>query len=92
MTGDAIAVDAATQSFGIRCAPLIGIGLMLVIVMAEVLRGSPGLVLAIAGHRRPGELERQKNEKKDRQPTTHGLQFSSYEIPCQELSLLSECF
>ena len=49
-----------------------GIGLMLVIVMAEVLRGSPGLVLAIAGHRRPGELERQKNEKKDRQPATHG--------------------
>jgi hypothetical protein len=45
---------------------------MLVIVMAEVLRGSPGLVLAIAGHRRPGELERQKNEKKDRQPATHG--------------------
>ncbi len=54
MTGDAIAVDASAQGFGIRCALLIGSGLMLVIVMAEVLRGSPGLVLAIAGHRRPG--------------------------------------
>jgi hypothetical protein len=66
MTGDAIAVDASAQSFGIRCTLLIASGLMLVIVMAEVLRGGPGLVLAIAGHRRPGELERQKNEKKDR--------------------------
>ena len=66
MTGDAIAVDASAQSFGIRFALLIGSGLMLVVVMTQVLRGGPGLVLAIAGHRRPGELERQKNEKKDR--------------------------
>ncbi|MBK7024082.1 MAG: hypothetical protein IPH41_11440 [Sulfuritalea sp.] len=65
MTGDAIAVDATTQCFGIRRALLIGSGLMLVVMMAKVLRSSPGLVLAIAGHRRPGELERQKNEKKD---------------------------
>ena len=72
MTGDAIAVDAATQSFGIRCALLIGSGLMLVIVMAEVLRGSPGLVLAIAGHRCPGELERQENENEDGKPAAHG--------------------
>ena len=78
MTGDAIAVDAATQSFGIRCAPLIGIGLMLVIVMAEVLRGSPGLVLAIAGHRRPGELERQENEKENSQPAAHGRDSISF--------------
>ena len=35
MAGDAIAVDAATQSFGIRCAPLIGIGLMLVFMVAQ---------------------------------------------------------
>lgn len=92
MTGDAIAVDAATQGFGIRRVFLIGSGLMLVVMMAEVLRSRPGLVLAIASHCRPGELERQENEKKDREPTTHGRQFSSYEIPCQELSLLSECF
>ena len=65
MTGGAIAVDASAQGFGIRCAFLIGSGLMLVVMMAEVLRSSPGLVLAIAGHRRPGELEGQKNEKKD---------------------------
>ena len=64
MAGDAIAVDAATQGFGIGRARLI-VGLMLVVVMTEVLRSRPGLVLAIAGHRRPGELERQKNEKKD---------------------------
>ena len=72
MAGDAIAVDAATQSFGIRCALLIGSGLMLVIVMAEVLRSRPGLVLAIAGHRCPGELEWQKNEDEDRKPAAHG--------------------
>ena len=66
MTGDAIAVDASAQGFGIRCAILIGSSLMLVVMMAEVLCRRPGLVLAIAGDRRPGELERQKNEKKDR--------------------------
>ena len=65
MTGDAIAVDATTQGFGIRRALMFGSGLMLVVMVAEVLRSRPSLVLAIAGHRRPGELERQKNEKKD---------------------------
>ena len=54
MTGDAIAVDASAQGFGIRCAILIGSSLMLVVMMAEVLCRRPGLVLAIAGHRRPG--------------------------------------
>ena len=66
MAGDAIAVDATTQGFGIRRALLIGGGLMLVVMMTEVLCSRPGLVLAIASHRGPGELERQKNEKKDR--------------------------
>ena len=78
MTGDAIAVDATTQGFGIRRAILIGSGLMLVVMMTEVLCCRSGLVLAIAGHRRPGELERQENEKENREPTTHGRQFSSY--------------
>ena len=72
MTGDAIAVDAAPQGFGIRRAILIGSGLMLVVMMTEVLCCRSGLVLAIAGHRRPGELERQKYEKKDREPAAHG--------------------
>ena len=72
MTGDAIAVDATTQGFGIRRAILIGSGLMLVVMMTEVLCCRSGLVLAIAGHRRPGELERQKYEKKDREPAAHG--------------------
>ena len=65
MTGDAIAVDATTQCFGIRRALLIGSGLMLVVMMAKVLRSSPGLVLAIAGHRRPrrtGTAEKQKED------------------------------
>ena len=71
MTGDAIGVDAAGQCFGIRRAFLVGSGLMLVVMMTEVLRGRPGLVLAIAGHRRPGKLERQENEKKDSEPAAH---------------------
>jgi|GEM_PF-2325327 len=71
MTGDTIAVDAATQGFGIGRALLI-VGLMLVVVMTEVLRSRPGLVLAIAGHRGPSELERQENEKEDAQPAAHG--------------------
>jgi len=62
MTGDAIAVDATTRGFGIRRALMFGSGLMLVVMMTEVLCRRPGLVLAIAGRHRPGELERQKNE------------------------------
>lgn len=80
MAGDAIAVDAATQGFGIRCALLIGSGLMLVLMMTEVLRSRPGLVLAIAGHCRPAKLERQENEKKDGEPATHEANsISEYE-------------
>lgn len=72
MTGDAITVNAATQGFGIRRAFLIGSGLMLVVMVPEVLCSRSGLVLAIAGHRRPSELERQEKEKKDRKPAAHG--------------------
>lgn len=72
MTGDAIAVDATSQGFGIRRSLLIGISLMLVVMMTEVLCSRPGLMLAIAGHRRPRELERQENEEEDREPAAHG--------------------
>ncbi|MEN9356986.1 MAG: hypothetical protein RL695_1157 [Pseudomonadota bacterium] len=83
MTGDAIAVDAGTQGFvGIRRTLLIGSGLMLVVMMTEVLCSHPGLVLAlvlaIAGHRRPGELERQENEKENSQPAAHGRDSISF--------------
>ena len=78
MTGDAIAVDATTQGFGIRRAILIGSGLMLVVMMTEVLCCRSGLVLAIAGHRRPGELERQENEKENSQPAAHGRDRISF--------------
>ena len=72
MAGDAIAVDATAQGFGIRCALLVGSGLMLVGMMTEVLRSRPGLVLAIAFHCCPAELEWQKNEKEDGEPAAHG--------------------
>ena len=80
MTGDAIAVDATTQGFGIRRALMFGSGLMLVVMVAEVLRSRPSLVLAIAGHRRPGELEGQENEQEDGKPAAHGANsISEYE-------------
>ena len=78
MAGDAIAVNATTQGFGIRRALLIGSGLMLVVMMTDVLCSRPGLVLAIAGHRRPGELERQENEKENSQPAAHGRDSISF--------------
>lgn len=78
MAGYTIAINATTEGFSVRGADVIGSGLMLVVMMTEVLCSRPGLVLAIASHCRPGELERQENEKKDREPTTHGRQFSSY--------------
>lgn len=80
MAGDAIAVDAATQGFGIRCALLICSGLMLVLMMTEVLCSHPGLMLAIAGHCRPAKLERQENEQEDGKPAAHGANsISEYE-------------
>jgi hypothetical protein len=45
---------------------------MLVGMMTEVLRSRPGLVLAIAFHCCPAELEWQKNEKEDGEPAAHG--------------------
>ena len=71
MTGDAIAVDATTQGFGIRRAILIGSGLMLVVMMTEVLCCRSGLVLAIAGHCRPAKLQRHEHQQKNCQPFTH---------------------
>jgi hypothetical protein len=41
---------------------VVGIDLMLVFVVADVLCGGTGLMLAIAGNRRPGKLERQKKQ------------------------------
>ena len=80
MTGDAIAVDATTQGFGIRRALLIGSGLMLVVMMTEVLCSRPGLVLAIASDGRPAKLERQENEQEDGKPAAHGANsISEYE-------------
>jgi len=72
MAGNAVAVNAATESFGVWRAILISIGLMLVVMMTEVLCRRPGLVLAITSDRRPGKLERQENEQKNGKPAAHG--------------------
>ena len=65
MTGATVVVDTASQ-LAVRDTIAVGIGLMLMFVMAEMLRACVCFVLTIASHCRPGELERQKNEKKDR--------------------------
>ncbi len=77
MTGTTIIVDAAGQ-FRVGNPIVVGIGLMLVLVVTEVLRCGVRFVLAIAGHRRPGELERQKNEQENGKPATHAADSSSH--------------
>lgn len=71
MTGGTVAIDAATQCLGI--GGIGTLGMVLVFMVAEMLRGRIGLVLAITSDRRPGELKRQKNEKNDGKPATHGI-------------------
>jgi hypothetical protein len=44
--------------------------------MAEVLRRSVRFVLTIAGHRRPGELERQENEQENGKPVAHAADIN----------------
>lgn len=69
MTNRTVTVYATSQCLGIG---RIGtIGMVLVFMMADMLRGRAGLVLAIASDRRPGKLERQKNEQEDGKPATH---------------------
>jgi hypothetical protein len=70
MAGAAVTVDAA-GCFGISLVALAGIGLVLVIVMAEVLGGDARLMLAINSHRRPTELERQKKQQENGEQATH---------------------
>ncbi len=70
MASRAVPIDTATQGFCIGRATIIGVVLMLMV--SKMLGCCASFVLAIAGHRRPGKLERQKNEKKDREPAAHG--------------------
>ena len=79
MTGATVVVDTASQ-FAVRDTIAVGIGVMLVIVMAEMLRACVCFVLTIASHCRPGELEGQENEQEDGKPAAHGANsISEYE-------------
>lgn len=73
MAGPAVVVDTARQ-LGVGRG-LVGIGLMLVLVMAEVPCTAFCFMLAIAGNRRPGELERQENKEGDGEEAAHGGGF-----------------
>lgn len=64
MAGATIIVDAP-GSFRIGWVAFAGIGLVLVIVMAEVLGGVACLMLAIDANCRPTQLERQKDKQQN---------------------------
>ena len=76
MAGTAVTVDA-TEHFRIGCIALAGIGLVLVIVMAEMLGGGPRLMLAIDAHCCPTQLERQEDKQQNGEPATHARNCSS---------------
>lgn len=76
MAGTAVSVDAA-RCLGIGLIAVAGIGLVLVIVMAEVLGGTPRFMLAVDANCRPAELKRQEDEQQNREPTTHAQNCSS---------------
>jgi hypothetical protein len=69
MAGAAIIVDT-TGKLGVRIA-LILAHLMLMVMMAKVFGLAARLVLAIDRHRRPTQLERQKNQQKNGEKATH---------------------
>ena len=54
------------------------VGMVLMLVVAEVLGSYVTFVSAVAGHRRPGELERQQDQHEDGEPATHSEKCSSY--------------
>lgn len=70
MAGTAVTVDVAGR-FRIGFIAFAGIGLVLVIVMAEVLGGGPRLMLAIDANCRPAELEGQKNHQENGEQAKH---------------------
>ena len=76
MAGTAVIVDPAGY-LRIGFITLAGIGLVLVIVMAEVLGGGPRLMLAIEAYCCPAELERQEDKQQNGEPATHARNCSS---------------
>ena len=67
---------AAELDFG-NLARLTSRMLVSVLVMPEMPGPRAGFVLAVSGHGRPTELERQEHQQEDRQPTTHRPDFIS---------------
>ena len=59
---------ARTITIGLRGTR---VGMVLVFVVAKVLGSRATFVSAIAGHRRPSELERQQDQHEQYKPTMH---------------------
>ena len=79
-----IVVERAQLAVGIALIRAAGLelgafmlGFVLVFVMPKMRRKPACFVLAIACRRRPGELERQQDQQKDRQPAAHHGSISS---------------
>ena len=49
---------------------------MAMVMMTQVVRRRPRLVLAIGAHRGPTQLERQKYHEEDREPAAHAAHYS----------------
>jgi hypothetical protein len=74
---------AAAQGFASRVAAVFvdgGFAMVLVLVVPEVLRLSIAFVSAITRDCGPGELERQKGEQNNGEPTTHAKESISYRV------------
>jgi len=64
MAQAAIGIHAALGFRGAVVAP-VGIGLVLVVMVAEMLGCSAGLVLAVGADRCPAELQRHEHQEED---------------------------
>src|SRR5690349_5163919 len=83
MTEAAIGIQTGLALSGMLSAGVV----VLVLVMTDMLGGCAAFVLAIAGDRRPGKLERRDDQKQKGQPTSHERSIAR-EIASQGKGLL----
>lgn len=84
---DARDAEAEVAHLAVRMSQARGLGLfhglcltrMLVVVVAEMLRGNSGLVPAVPGRRGPGELQRQHDQQQVDEDASHEASVSSVE-------------
>jgi len=75
VAGRAIGINR-TQGLGGVVVLGFFIGMVLMLVMAEMLGRRAGFMLAIHAHCRPAELQREQSQQKNREPAAHGRHSS----------------